>query len=120
MHSSRQIDVLWGGINITQEVLNVQSAISSPTCAATSNCTEFVQWVSRVCTLVLIADGGNLVRVDSSMPVFWQLGGVLVCESVTSAREYLLYDSFGACNNSILLIASGLVLFDLYELAVER
>lgn len=32
---------VWGGINITQMVFQVSGAISSPTCNATSNCTEF-------------------------------------------------------------------------------
>ncbi|KAG8956845.1 hypothetical protein FRC04_000323 [Tulasnella sp. 424] len=41
--SAHEIDNgVWGGVNITQAALDIQSAISSPTCQATETCVDFV------------------------------------------------------------------------------
>ncbi|KAG8991932.1 hypothetical protein FRB94_012147 [Tulasnella sp. JGI-2019a] len=45
----RQQGGLWGGFNITAEVLGVQAAISSPVCNATSYCVTFVTQTIPTC-----------------------------------------------------------------------
>jgi len=44
---------IWGGVNITQMVLQVAGAISSPTCNATGNCTELTKVEIPMCLKVL-------------------------------------------------------------------
>ncbi|KAG8907584.1 hypothetical protein FRB99_003508 [Tulasnella sp. 403] len=51
------IGQLWGGYNITQECLNVKSAISGPTCNVTQPCVQFVTQVIPQC-LTLQGDPG--------------------------------------------------------------
>ncbi|KIM72851.1 hypothetical protein PILCRDRAFT_15773 [Piloderma croceum F 1598] len=48
---------IWGGINITQMVLQVATAISTPTCNATTNCTQLTTVEIPSCLTVLGSPG---------------------------------------------------------------